>query len=704
LISDTHLADPDRLPVPERAGLHRSQAVDDERLTNRSSTWGLILGGIAYFLVLFDFRLDPLRTAVRPGFGSNFFDLQAKAFMHGRLSVPNGSLGIEGFVVHGKTYMYFPPFPALLRIPVMLVTHEFDGRLTLLFMSLAWVLFAAMTAKLYWLVRHCIRGGAAITRAEATYSAVFLAAATGGTVLVFDASLPWVYDEVYLWSAGLVVGTAYWLIRVSLDPRARTIYWVFAFALAAILTRTTGGWAMCLAVMATGGWLATGRPHPDRRQLGWAVVSAGVAALFIGAAYNFVKFRHPYLFPLQDQVWTAVNERRREALARNGGSITGPQFLPTSLVNYFRPDGIRFIPYFPYITLPAQPARSYDGVFLDQAYRTGSITAFMPLPFLLSILGCAYTMRRRVTFDVRALRLPVLGTLAVFAGVLGYGYITYRYTSDAVPFLVVAGAVGTCAISQLTVERGQRVRTLCLITMGSLAVFGALANVATGFALAAQTWGGNKLTQYVAMQQRLSSVTGNPLRYEISYSTTVPQGGGHTDELRIVGSCAGLYLNTGDQYQPWVTVEQREQMARIHLDSRAVRNDLVYVYRHQGPLLSFVAVETRASQQARLLVIKPGEASVPGPWFDVTRGQTVILMLRPQTDASEVVLYSSPGGLAGQVPLAEWGSDWISRIDVTEPSRTPNSAGVSVTYGWGPQPTLCRQLAATAGIKLPTAP
>ena len=40
----------------------------------------------------------------------------------------------------------------------------------------------------------------------------------------------------------------------------------------------------------------------------------------------------PYLFPLEDQVWTGVNERRREALEVNGGTITGPQFFTTSFV------------------------------------------------------------------------------------------------------------------------------------------------------------------------------------------------------------------------------------------------------------------------------------------------------------------------------------------------------------------------------------
>src|SRR5262245_64774936 len=114
-------------------------AVDLERRVIWSTISGLAIGAIAYFLVLLDFGTDLTRTAVRTGFASNFFDLQANAFLDGRLWVPDGSLSIEGFVVGGHTYMYFPPFPAIARIPVMLVTHEFDGRLSLVFMGMAWV-------------------------------------------------------------------------------------------------------------------------------------------------------------------------------------------------------------------------------------------------------------------------------------------------------------------------------------------------------------------------------------------------------------------------------------------------------------------------------------------------------------------------------------------------------------------------------------
>ena len=80
-----------------------------------------------------------------------------------------------------------------------------------------------------------------------------------------------------------------------------------------------------------------------------------------GVALNWAKFRHPYIFPLEDQVWTSMSAQRRLALDANGGDLVSPSVLPATLVNYFRPDGIRFTSVFPFITLPAEPAGTTAG-------------------------------------------------------------------------------------------------------------------------------------------------------------------------------------------------------------------------------------------------------------------------------------------------------------------------------------------------------
>jgi hypothetical protein len=102
-----------------------------------ATTAGLTLGGLAYLLTLLDYHASLTRTTLQSGLFSSFYDQQARAILDGHLDVPTNSLGIEGFVHAGKTFMYFPPWPAILRLPVLLTTHEYDGKLTLLSMLIA---------------------------------------------------------------------------------------------------------------------------------------------------------------------------------------------------------------------------------------------------------------------------------------------------------------------------------------------------------------------------------------------------------------------------------------------------------------------------------------------------------------------------------------------------------------------------------------
>src|ERR1700755_2645747 len=62
----------------------------------------LIGAGIAlipFVWVLWDGKLDPLRTAWVNGARSEFYDLQARALLEGHWHVPKGSLGLEAVVI-----------------------------------------------------------------------------------------------------------------------------------------------------------------------------------------------------------------------------------------------------------------------------------------------------------------------------------------------------------------------------------------------------------------------------------------------------------------------------------------------------------------------------------------------------------------------------------------------------------------------------
>jgi hypothetical protein len=669
---------------------------------DRRVTWatavGLFLGAVPFAAVLLDFRTDLLRTAVSFRFASNFFDLQAEALMDGHLWVPDDSLGIEGFEVGGRTYMYFPPFPALARIPVMLVTDEFNGRLTLVFMAVAMVLFAAMTAKLLWLVRGCIRGDLPVSRTEAVTFAVFLAAVTGGSVLTFDAALPWAYHEVYLWSAALVVGAAYWLIRCGLEPSAGSVCWLGVFLLGAMLTRTTGGWAMCLVTIATGLWVAVGRTHRGRWGAASGLAAVGAGVLLLGIGLNVVKFGHPYLFPLEHQVWTDLNAHRREALAANGGTITGPQFFETALVNYFRLDGIRFVDWFPFITLPAEPARAYGGAFLDQSYRTGSITSFMALLLLLSLASIPVVLRLRGA-AAAALRLPLLGTVLVTGGVMAYGYVTYRYTSEFVPALVVGGSIGLSGVWLLLDRAGGLARVARaggVVAMVGLTVFSVAAQVATGSQVAAQTWRGDRLVGYLDLQRRVSGGPGTAFADLVVQSPYLP-GAGQTDQLHVRGNCDALYQHIGDRYEPWVVVQQRDLVVTVSADRGGQLPGQARLFQLDGVQRRVVMLEIY-EEQARLVIDDPHQ-DFYGPPFDLRPGESVDVVAHARPQIGQVAF--SAAGTELQAPLMEWTEDWVSiptlLTDAVGDDKTLDALGLTLHDHEGDELELCSQLLRDAG-------
>ncbi|WP_395694572.1 hypothetical protein [Nocardioides sp.] len=657
-----------------------------------STAAGLVVGALAYLLTLLDFSTSLTRTANALGYASNFFDFQARALIHGHLDVPRGSLGIEGFVEHGKEYMYFPLWPALLRIPVLKTTTEYDGRLTVISMALGFVLLMVMAPRLVWLVRDMLYPGVVTTWTEVGTMGLLIALVTGGTALTFVASLPWAYHEVYAWAVPFAIGAMYWMLRVLRDPTPKAIGWLAAFDLGTIMTRTTGGWAVCLTTIAIGVWVLTGRVSPGRRRIGWAVVAAGAVPLLAGITLNMIKFRHPYLFPLQDQVWTTVNAHRREALAANGGTITGPQFLPSTAMAYLRPDGIRFVDYFPFVTLPARPAQAYGDVIIDQSYRTGSITAFMPWLSLMWLFTLGYLFRPGVDQARRFLRMPFVAGVLVTGGVMGYGYMAFRYTAEFVPALVFAGTVGTCVLTQWLVRRGAWVRGAGIAVLAVFTAWSITAHMLVGYSTAATVGGGDRLRDYLWTQHHLS---GGAQQRLITHSDDPPHGGS-TDDIWIQGDCDAMYLNTGDAYQPWQLVERRALVFDVTLpeEPRAGRIKLIDIGTAEP---GSVWLETDGKGQARLEIVNE-TGTYYGPYFEILDPRVVRVGIRDEPELGYAAVSSTPGGFVGFARAFEWDTDWVSKlVDISPAKLGPadlRRLGMTVREVPGLEPPLCRALLA----------
>ena len=251
-------------------------------------------------------------------------------------------------------------------------------------------------------------------------------------------------------------------------------------------------------------------------------------------------------------------------MAANGGDLVSPNLFWSTSINYLRPNGVRFVSTFPFITLPANVAQSYGGGFLDQTYRTSSITASAPLLVGLAIAGTVATFRRGASAALRLFRIPLIGAAGITGGIMFYGYIAYRYTSEFMPFLIVAAAVGvTVATSRFAGPRRRTRRTYIALLAAGLA-YGLAANSAFAIQQTYIANPGSMLRNYVVLQDKISNFTGNPLDAYVRQSDSLPPTG-PADRLQIVGDCAALFVGTGEPWNPWVPVEIREVALTLDL-------------------------------------------------------------------------------------------------------------------------------------------
>lgn len=665
----------------------------------QASIAGSLIGGLFYFAVLLDLRWSPGRTAVPLGYASNFFDIQARSLLAGRLDVPRSSLGIEGFEIGEQTFMYFPPFPALARVPIFLITDEFDGKLTLLSMATAWIIFAVLATRLVWLISDVLLERREPSRAEAVGSTALIALLTGGTVLTFDASLPWVYHEVYAWAITTVVGALYWLIRVIRDPVGRNIAWLTAFATAAAWTRTTGGLAVIGAIIVAAIWSRStadnkqgsteNRVHPIGQHHRLAI--AAVVPLVASVGLNLVKFNHLYMFPLEHQAWTKYSERRRMALEVNGGTITGPQFLPDNFHAYFGLPGLRLTEHFPWVSLPAEPPPLDGFAFFDQTYRTASVTATSPLLLALVLVAIPSLLGKPSTW--RVLVPPLLGSLAVGLPVMMYGYIAYRYTSEFVPALVVGGILGFWSLAPRLLRQSGWIRGLTLTCLVTLTVYSLTLHAILGLTLSAVTQGGDQLQRFVHTQRLVSGGPDSPQSRLITSVAELPPAAA-PDTLAILGQCRGLYLGTGDRYEPWARVDAEPVVLEGTL-SREIHPGLVKVAEIESSAPRDVLVEVRDDHHVRVIV-RTETSTIEGNWFGVYPDTSFRIGIALRSGMGLATVSSTPGGHIAHVPALIRDEHWFTQpgqILVT-PGRTNLRIGLSVREVDGTSSSLCRQLLA----------
>ena len=429
------------------------------------------------------------------GFGE-VFDLQARAFFHGRLALPDNSLGFEGFVVGGKTYAYFGVFPALARMPVFLLTDRFDGRLSGLSMLVAYVIALWSGISVVRRVRSLLRPGAPWTRLGLVAAGLLLAVVGIGSNLLFLASGAWVYHEASLWGAAGVLASFSATLRFLDRGRLRSVLAAGLWATVAWTSRGSVGLApsvvlglLGLAHLTGHRWLSVlaPRPPPAASALVWgrnlrvaaALLVASVAGALVFGSINAAKFGSPTSLPMDKQV-ASFNPwpERAKALDVYDGSLFSARLIPSVIYQSLRPDLLRPSGVWPFLRFSAERPPVWGNLVFDTVEPSAGLTVTSPLLLVLAAVGTVSALRHRpraqerafdvdrafsvgpdhqdpATVPVRAamLRPFLLGGLAAAYAPLTIAFIAQRYLTDALPFLIVASAGGVAVLDGWAARR-----------------------------------------------------------------------------------------------------------------------------------------------------------------------------------------------------------------------------------------------------------
>ncbi|HEY1739182.1 MAG TPA: hypothetical protein VGI86_10745 [Acidimicrobiia bacterium] len=426
------------------------------------------------------------RTPSVPTF-SAIPDAQARALLHGHWNMPLRSLAIEAFDIHGRYYTYFGLWPSILRMPILLVTHHFDGHLTAPSMLLALVVTLVSTARLHWSLRKIMRPDAPLGRGETLSVAAIQLLVGAGSVVIFLGSRPLVYHEMEIWGVATGLLTADYLCRYAMRPSIGRAVLVGVAATIAAMSRPSVGFG----AIAAAGLLALveliqlvgsrRRPnHDDSAAHGsWSrlLALAGTGVVLPAAVYgaiNEARFGTLFSLPLNRQVFTFVDRQRQITLAANGDSLFGAKFAPTTLFQYARPDALRFTSRYPFVDFPLHRAHVFGHVIFDTLDRSSSVTASMPGLLLLAIVGTVFLIRRRGLL-ARAVAPAAIGLTAGTVFVITIAFVTNRYLADIVPPLVLLALVGVQGVASMRPLNSRAGRT-GVVAIVVLCAFGAWAS------------------------------------------------------------------------------------------------------------------------------------------------------------------------------------------------------------------------------------
>ena len=614
-----------------------------------------IVGAVLFSLLLTEWQ--PWRLFDRAGFSGDFYDVQAQAFLRGRLAVPADVADIEGFLIDGKTYLYYGPLLAVVRLPAAVFGSLTEGRLTRLSMIVAFVALCTITFHLAKRITALIDAPAV-----APWRPALLVAAVAGSPALALAGSASVYNETELWAFVLILATFVALIDLLLGPTTRTAILAGSLAMATILTRVSVGLGAVVAVL-----LVSAHLWRRSRRSAMLAVAFAVAGMAIHISLNLAKFGSLFDLPGDRQVLTTLSSERATWFADHGNSFFGLEFVPTTIVHYLRPDAFAIERLAPFVRFGPR-AHEFGSAQLESNTPASSLTASAALLVVMAAVGLVLAVRHR-----QRRLVPLLAGSIVAAGpTLAIGFIANRYLVDLLPGLVVLGAVAV-AVATASFDAGRR--ALAFGAVGALTMWGVWINASLA------TWL-NQIEQpgFTAARYRIDDVVFGgraPSVQLLGADPSVPRDG----VVGIDGPCDGLYISSGGN---WVMLELADGVRRL-----------------QGTFDPAKGSAALAGNDGRLIEIAPGRdgESLVASYEIVTADGDRTRFIGTPVDwdggRTDVEIISDPraGGLGYGLALSVDGDSSLREFVAPDLSTMNPSAGFAVESSDDAGVPVCSSLA-----------
>lgn len=388
------------------------------------------------------------------------FDSLARSLVRGEATVDEEAIYWEGIRLDRGVYMYFAPFPALLRIvPDHLFPHLY-GRWSRLS---CWLAFCVATAAFALLV---LEASAANPTLPARSRTVLLASSVLGfglgTVLVYLISCARIYHESILWGAAWSLVALVFVRRCLATPVApvRDLGGLAVAAGGALLSRLTFGAPLLLVVVGLAGhalwvrWAESTRCRVRAVLRLAAALLPAVLALTLTLWYNHARF---------GSVWETFGYSGANYDPAEVGGPFNLRRVPWALLNYFgvTPEYRNAEP--PYLQL-ARTHHLDETLFFYHQEETISFALSSAWLFLGGVLGTVLVLRARRWREVAVWLALLLQAVTI----LSYYFVTHRFQAEFLPLFVFGFAV-FCSRWEFG-RRGARLASASLVAAALLSI------------------------------------------------------------------------------------------------------------------------------------------------------------------------------------------------------------------------------------------